>query len=86
MVWVVSHEKGAIYLRNADLELQSQGLTKTGRSTCWGGGGGGHLKVKSLPVGNLLYRMAMAVGPASVRKWHVRLRKIWLTFITLCGF
>ena len=37
-------------------------------------------------VGRLLYRKAMAVGPAGVWKKQFRLRKIWLTFVTLRGY
>ena len=40
----------------------------------------------SLPVGRLFYRTAMAVGPAGLWKKQFRLRKIWLTFITFCGY
>ena len=36
--------------------------------------------------GRLLYRKAMAVGPAGVWKKQFRLRKIWLTFVTFCGY
>ena len=76
--------KGAFYSRNAYFELQSQWLAKTGRSTCEVGG---HCKLApSLPVGHLLYRKAMVVGLAGVWKWHFRLQKIWLTFVTFCGF
>ena len=32
------------------------------------------------------YRKAKAVGPAGVWKKQFRLRKIWLTFVTFCGY
>ena len=65
-------------------ELCFQWLTKTGRSTCETEG---HCELApSLPVGRLLYRKAMAVGPAGVWKKQFRLRKIWLTFVTFCGY
>ena len=66
------------------LRAHAKGLTKTGRSTCEAGR---HCYLAlSLPVGHLLYRKAMAVGPASVWKWHFRLWKIWLTSVMFCGF
>ena len=37
-------------------------------------------------LGRLLYRKALAVGPAGVWKKQFRLRKIWLTFVTFCGY
>ena len=47
---------------------------------------GGSKLATSLPVGRLLYRKAMAVGLAGVWKKQFRLRKIWLTFVTFCGY
>ena len=85
-VWVVYHAKIAFYSRNAYFELQSQWLARRGNQPARR-----EDIVKLAPpmlVGHLLYRKAMAVGPVDVRKGlcRIRLRKIWLTFVTLCGF
>ena len=48
---------------------------------------GGHCELAtSLPVGRLFYRKAMAVGQAGVWKKQFWLRKVWLTFVTFCGY